>query len=155
MLIMEEYVVLYITHLKTNEVFLLKKESKPNLPSIILDKLIGIGGKIENEDLGKTYIETILNATIREIKEEIGIELNRRDLKYRGFMQGVKLGGKIHFLTIDLDYKLNVKYIQNEGPTAYYPLTHHRENPKEFPNRESWILEKIFFSNEIIGDNQN
>ena len=74
---MKEFVVLHFIDPNTNELYLLKKD-KPSMPHLH-NKLVGFGGKIEEN-------ETPHEALIREIKEELDLEINEEDLILRGVL---------------------------------------------------------------------
>jgi len=151
---MEEFVVLYILYPNLEnpkEVLYLKKESKEKAPKIIWDKLVGIGGKIEKID-GKNE-KRIFAATRREIQEELGIRFEKNHtIIYCGKVYRKEQDIIIYFLKTFLEEKISPKYIENEGKCNYFPINYHQKNPKEFPQGDVKILDKIFFSNEFFNE---
>ncbi len=130
---MKNYVVIYIIY--SNQVYYLRKvKGKINK---LDNKLVGLGGKIEkNEDIYQT--------SIREIQEEMNLEILEEDLNYRGILYEVDEDKTIHFFTLKVDKRIKEMSIENEGNTKYYPLNYHNKFPQEFPKGDVEILNLLF-----------
>lgn len=138
---MKEFVVLYIVHRPTQEVYYLRKIAG-KIPKLD-NKLVGLGGKVEKG-------EDIFEATIREIKEELDLEIIKKNLQYKGILYELDENKKIHFFTLILENRLEEKNIEREGKTAYLPITHHLIHPSDFPAGDPQVLNEMFRKDEFF-----
>jgi hypothetical protein len=150
-LIPKEFVVIYFVNSQTDQVYLLKKSCKAKKGVEHLhNKLVGIGGEVENIDRrgnSKNPGIYLFNAARREVKEEIEYELeDDKTLIYCGRMID-HFGASIHhfkFFTTD-ELPIGKK---KEGITSFYPITHLKTTPTSFPYGYVSHLKKMLIQDE-------
>ena len=150
---MKDFVVLYILYPNLENpthVLYLRKNPKGNAPKILWNRLVGIGGGVEEEDISNNLEDTIFNATIREIKEELEIIIDKKNLVLSGKLYRIKQHRNIYFLKTAFDKKIDSKNIANEGKIAYFEIDYHKKKPNEFPPEDGKILDKVFFENQYF-----
>jgi hypothetical protein len=142
---MNEFVVVYIINPLTQQVLYLKKNHGPK---IILNKLIGFGGLIEESDKVQDKFQTIINATRRELKEELEEPLNKKlfaENHVFDYYGKIKIdNGILHILKTELNYTIQETNIPKEGELMYKPLDYHRSQPEDFPLGDVELLDKLF-----------
>ncbi len=135
---MQEFVVVYLIDRNTDEVYYLKKD-RPHM-KWIHDKLVGWGGKLEKG-------ESIKQAAIREIKEELGLDLDESELILQGeFIDGI--GGKVYVMKYFLDERLPEGVVGGEGEAYYKSKDYHKQYPEEFPRGNLEFESILLFSDD-------
>ena len=92
-------IIPYITFISNNKILVYKRGSKGGEDRLHFKYSIGIGGHIDLEENNKKDpFEVLIDGAIREVKEEIGIEIKREDLKLKYFINDDSNDvGKVHF----------------------------------------------------------
>lgn len=148
---MKEEVVIYLIDKHTNQVYYLKKDHGPKH---IIDKLVGFGGEIEQQDVGDSYFDTILNAIKRELREEVeentnlSLNLDKLQIIYQGKFITKEIVG--HICKAEIAIKLPEGPIKREGIGVYKPINYHQTKPEEFPKDDLVWLDTLLFSDETI-----
>ena len=135
---MLKYVVIYLIDEITSEVYYLKK-NRPRMKSIH-NKLVGWGGKIENN-------ETPIQASIREVKEELNLDLLENKIVKQGEFYD-EIGEYISVCKYYLNNRLKEGLIENEGIASYKPKYYHKLHPEEFPEINLQFQDLILFSDK-------
>ncbi len=133
---MEKFVLLYIFDSSHKHLYYILKD-KPQI-TFLHEKLTGVGGRVEKFD---TSIEA---AMIREIKEELSIDLKKEKIPYtyRGdFID--RYGNEVYVFTSTFSFNLSQRYIEDEGWLVKKPLNYHKKHPEEFPLNNPEILDKV------------
>ena len=137
---MRYYVVVYLIDKDTNEFYYLKK-NRPNI-DWLHNKLIGWGGEIET-------FEDKYECAIRELKEELSLDIKKEKLSYRGKFHNAN-NGIVYVMTYYLEERLKEGKIENEGVAYYKSFNHHHKNPAEFPKNNYLIIDKILNNEEVF-----
>lgn len=138
---MEKFVLLYIFD-KTQKYMYYILKDKPKV-TFLHGKLTGVGGRIE------TYDHTIEDAMIREIKEELSIDLKKEKIpyKYRGYFID-RFGNEVYVYTTTFPFDISQRYIEDEGWLVKKPINHHINCPEEFPLNNPEVIQKVLNEEE-------
>lgn len=148
---MKEQVVIYLIDKHSNQVYYLKKDHGPKH---IINKLVGFGGAVEQQDLGESHFHTLLNAIKRELREEVeektntSLNLDKPQIIYQGKFITKEIIG--HICRAEIEIKLPEGPIKNEGIGKYKPINYHQTNPEEFPKNDLLWLDTLLFSEDTI-----
>ena len=136
---MSKFVAVFFIDSKTGEVCYLLKD-KPNMP-FLHEKLTGFGGHIEPKD------KTPLDALVREIKEELDLEIPKEQYFRQGKFYD-KYDNLVYVFKCKLNFRIPEEYIEDEGQVVYKPKGYFRSNPEKFVLGNPEFLEHLLYSNE-------
>ena len=139
---MKEFAVVYILDESSQEVYYLRKE-KPAFPHLH-QKLLGFGGRRENRD------EDFHETAIRELEEELHLQVEKNDLIFRGVLWDSKENDLVYIFLLPYEKRLQEGYIKGEGDARYYSYTYHRSHPQDFCSGSLKFLDDLFFSEKKI-----
>lgn len=102
----------YIAFISNDKVLVYKRSQKAGEGRLHDKYSLGVGGHVDLEDdKSKLALEVFLDAAIREVKEEIGVDISREDLDVEYFINDESDDvGKVHFgvcFIINKDFNLD------------------------------------------------
>ena len=136
-----DFVACVILNSDKTKVFYCHK-NKPSIP-YFHGKVMAWGGHVESFDKDN------FAALIRELKEELDLDVIKEDLTFRGTFYDEKRKHKVDFFTL-INNNLKEQYVENEGFGKWEPINLHQKHPEKFLETNLDILDKIFSSSEIF-----